>query len=160
MKKEFIAEIAELKKDKKQLQGMLNNLTGLIAEIQLAVSMRSKKRFKLSDYFDHVTDEEPVNIMDVKTRVMIQRDDGRKMEIDLLAASKDNRFIAVEVKKAKAKTGLKVIEDFPEKVDLLKKRHQDKTILPMVLSLGGFTGDAADFCREKGIGTAEEIRIW
>jgi hypothetical protein len=160
LKEEFITEIKELKKDKKKLQGMLNHLSGLIAETQLAVSMRSRKRFTLSEYFDNVTDEEAVNLVDVRNRVVLQRDDGRKLEIDLLAASKDNRLIAVEVKKTKAKTGLQIIEDFLEKVDLLTRKNPGKPVVPMVLSLGGFTEEAAKLCREKRIGTAEEIRLW
>jgi hypothetical protein len=160
LKAEFIAEMMELKKDKKKLQGMLNNLSGLIAETQVAVSMRSRKRFNLTDYFDNITDEEAVNIMDVKTRYILQREDGRKMEIDLLAESKDNRLIAVEVKKTQAKTGQQIIEDFLEKIDLLYTKHPDKTVLPMVLSLGGFTEEAARLCQEKRIGMAEEIKLW
>jgi hypothetical protein len=139
---------------------MLNHLSGLIAETPLAVSMRSKKRFNLSDYFDNVTDEEAFNLIDVKNRVILQRADGRKMEIDLLAASTDNRLMAVEVKKNKVKTGPRIIEDFLEKVELLRGENPDKTVLPMVLSLGGFTEKAAKLCGEKRVGMAEEIKLW
>ena len=159
-KVEFSEEIKVLKKDKKKLQGMLNHLSGLIAETQLAVSMRSKKRFKISDYFTDVTDENIVNLVDVRNRVLLQRDDGRKMEIDLLAESKDSRLIVVEVKKTKTKTGVQIIEDFLEKTELVKERNPDKIVLPMVLSLGGFTEEAVKLCREKGIGMTEEIKIW
>jgi DNA-binding Lrp family transcriptional regulator len=160
LKKEFVAEIKELKKDKKKLQGMLNHISGLIAETQLAVSMRSRKRFKLMEYFDHVGDEEAVNLTDVKNRVIVQRDDGRKFEIDLLASSTDNRLIAVEVKKTKTKTGRQIIEDFLEKTEVLKEKNPDSMVLPMVLSLGGFTEEAARLCREKKIGMAEKIKLW
>ncbi|MCP4689285.1 MAG: hypothetical protein GY859_14625, partial [Desulfobacterales bacterium] len=39
LKREFHEQIAELKKDKDRLQGMLNNLTGKFAEMQLAGAM-------------------------------------------------------------------------------------------------------------------------
>ncbi len=59
--------------------------------------------------------------------------------------------------KRKTATGPKIVEDFHEKVDAYATFFPDKTILPAFLSLGGFTGDAGEYCKEKGIGTAEKI---
>ncbi|MCP4755245.1 MAG: hypothetical protein GY866_30645, partial [Proteobacteria bacterium] len=56
LKNEFHEQVAQLKKDKNRLQGMLNNLVGKFAELQLAGAFRSRKRFSLSDYFTGVRD--------------------------------------------------------------------------------------------------------
>jgi len=48
LKQEANEQIRELQKDKKRLQGKLNNLSGQFAEYQLFMSFRSKKRFTLS----------------------------------------------------------------------------------------------------------------
>jgi hypothetical protein len=50
------------------------------------------------------------------------------------------RVVLVEVKKTQAKTGLTIVEDFPEKVEVYGKQFPEQKILPAFL--GGFTGDA------------------
>jgi hypothetical protein len=160
LEKEFRREMTELKKDKKRLQGMLNNLTGKMAEIQLAASFRTRKRFPLSDYFEGIENKEPVNMISVLTRVIIQRDDNKNLEVDVLGESSCGRLIAVEVKKREVKTGKNVVEDFLEKAGLLKKRNPGKEIVSCVLSLGGFTEEALVLCRDKGIGWSEVIRVY
>ncbi len=61
-KQEFADQIAELKKEKKQLQGKLNSLSGKIAENMLATALRNKKRFSLSKFFKNVKDNTILNI--------------------------------------------------------------------------------------------------
>jgi len=50
------------------------------------------------------------------------------------------------------------VEDFHEKILAYQQSFPDVTVLPAFLSLGGFTGPAADFCKEKGIATATRIK--
>ncbi len=157
LKQEFHAQLAKLETEKRRLQGMLNNLTGKFAEHQLANEFRSRKRFALSAFFKGVRDDSELNIIDVRERVIFQRDNGKRMEIDVRAESSCGRVILVEVKKRQTKTGLETVEDFQEKVDAYAKCFPDKTILPAFLSLGGFTDEAIKFCGAHGIGTAERI---
>ncbi len=56
--------------------------------------------------------------------------------------------------------GLKAVKDFQEKVKVYAGQFPDKTVLPAYLSLGGFTDEARQFCREQGIGMVEQIRYW
>ncbi len=98
-----------------------------------------------------------LNIIDVKQRVPFQRDDGKGMEFDLIAESSCGRVVAAEVKKTKAPTDPKIVEDFHEKVNVYATLFPDKTILPAFLSLGGFTIDAGKLCKELCIGTAEKV---
>jgi len=150
-------QIAELETQKRSLQGMLNNLVGKFAEHQLANEFRSRKRFTLSAFFQGVQDESKLNVVDVWERVSLQRDNGKRMEIDVLAESSCGRVVLVEVKKTKTKTRLKAVEGFDEKVIVYARQFPDKTILPAFLSLGGFTRQAMRSCREQNIGTAERI---
>ncbi len=157
LKKDFNEELDQLQKDKKALRGKLNNLVGKFAEYQLATDFRSRKRFSLSVYFKGVSDTTELNIMDVRQRVKFHRPDGKEMEIDVMAASKCGRLVIVEVKKTKEKIGVKVVQDFQEKVDVYVRQFPDKITLPAFLSTGGFTEDALTFCRDNHIGTAEGI---
>ncbi|WP_069473721.1 hypothetical protein [Candidatus Marithrix sp. Canyon 246] len=156
-KQEFADQIAELKKENKQLQGKLNSLSGKIAENMLATALRNKKRFSLSKFFKNVKDNTVLNIQKVKERVHIQREDGKNMELDIVAQSSCDRVVLVEVKKTQTKTGLNKVEDFQEKVEVYKTNFPDTIVLAAYLSLGGFTEEAGDFCLRHGIAVAEII---
>jgi hypothetical protein len=54
LKQDFRQETARLKKEKRSLQGMVNHLSGMMAEYVLFNEFRSKKRFRLSRYFENV----------------------------------------------------------------------------------------------------------
>jgi len=157
LKREFEKKIEALTTKNKQLQGQLNHLSGKIAEHLLATAFRSRKRFALSDFFHEVIDTTRLNIIEVRERVFIQRSDGKKMEIDVVAQSNCGRVVLVEVKKTQAKTGPTIVEDFQEKVEVYKKQFPDQKILPAFLSLGGFTEDARHVCQAHEIGWAETI---
>ena len=156
---DFRAEVEQIKQDNKRLQGMLNNLMGKMAEYQLATQFRSKKRFVLSAYFSGMTDNSRLNMIDVKTRVPLQRPDGKLQELDVMATSDCDRTVLVEVKKWQTKISATVVEDFVEKVALYQEQHPDKIVLPTILSLGGFSGPASKLCEQHGIGMAENI-VW
>ncbi len=162
LKKDFNEELETLKKDKRSLQGKLNNLIGKFAEYQLATDFRTRKRFPLSVYFNNVQDSTTLNIIDVKLRVKFQRSDGKEMEIDVLAKSDCGRVVLVEVKKIKNKIGLDTVKDFQEKLDscLTQKLFPEQAVLPAFLSVGGFTEEAMQFCKIKGIGTAGKIEYF
>jgi len=153
----FRQEVETLRRDKQRLQGMLNNLSGKMAEYQLAVKFRSEKRFALSDYFSGVRDTSRLNLVNVQTRVILQRTDGKMMELDVVAESSDGRVVLVEVKKWQTPIGATVVADFQEKVAVYAVLHQDKIILPAILSLGGFTSEARDLCAAQGIGMMEQL---
>ncbi|MDM8522931.1 hypothetical protein QUF80_06115 [Desulfococcaceae bacterium HSG8] len=160
LKKDFNAELDRLKADKKSLQGRLGNLIGKFAEFQLFTEFRSRKRFSLSAYFNGVKDRKKLNITDVRMREKFQRRDGKEMETDVLAESDCGRTVIAEVKKTKEKTGLRAVRDFHEKTEAYSERFPEKKILPVFLSVGGFTRGAMKFCKEKGIGTASEIKYF
>lgn len=140
----------------RRLQGMLNHVSGKFAEHQLANEFRSRKRFRLSDYFTGVVDDRELNIVNVRDRVTFQRDGGNK-EIDVLAQSSDSRVLLVEVRKRLEKSNRKDVEDFREKVAAYVQCFPDQTPLLAFLSLGGFTEEARQYCTQHQIGTAEQI---
>ncbi|MDM8514675.1 hypothetical protein QUF76_00615 [Desulfobacterales bacterium HSG16] len=159
LKQEAHEQVRKLQKEKKSLQGMLNTLSGQFAEYQLATAFRTKKRFVLSEYFSDVKDTTRLNIINVKQRLPVQRKDGKNMELDVIAESDCGRIIVVEIKKWKTKIGKNIVEDFAEKIEIYAKNENisGKMILPVFLSLGGFTDEAIQFCKKMEIGTAERI---
>jgi len=130
LKQEFSEQIKTLMAENRQLRGKLNALSGKMAEHLLATAFRSKKRFALSAFFQNAADTTRLNLIDVKERVHIQREDGKSMEIDIVANSNCGRVVLVEVKKTQDKTGFKTVEDFQEKVEIYKTLFPEKTILP------------------------------
>jgi hypothetical protein len=156
-KHEFADQIAELNTKNRKLQGKLNSLSGKFAEHMLATAFRSKKRFALSKFFQNVKDNTILNIQKVKERVIIQREDGKTMEIDIVAESSCGRVVLVEVKKTEIPTSLTKLEDFQEKVEVYKTLFPDAIVLAAYLSLGGFVQKAGDFCLEHRIAVAEKI---
>ncbi|TGO02471.1 hypothetical protein PN36_24370, partial [Candidatus Thiomargarita nelsonii] len=157
LKQDFRDKIAVLKAKEQKLQGKLNQLSGKMAEHLLAIAFRRHRYFKLSDFFQDVLDMARLNIVEVRERVIIQRDDGKNMELDVVAKSKCGRVILVEVKNTTDKIGLNLVETFQEKVEVYGKLFPDKKILPAFLSLAGFHTDAIKYCQVQGIGTADEI---
>lgn len=157
LKKAFQKQVETLTAENRKLRGWLNNLSGKLAEYQLATAFRSRRRFALSEFFANVIDTTCLNIINVKERVIFQREDGKGMEIDVMAESNCGRVVLVEVKKTKTKIGLATLEDFQEKVEVYGKLFADKKILPAFLSLGGLTEEAGQFCQTQGISTASKI---
>ena len=157
LRKEFHEEIRRLGKERDRLRGALANLTGRVAEMQIASAFRSRKRFALSDFFSGVTDTARLNITDVRCGVPIQRDDGRNMELDVVAESDCGRVVVAEVKKWRTPVRRNITEDFSEKAGIFSQQNPGRTVIPAFLSMGGFTKDALEFCRTRGIGTADKI---
>lgn len=157
LKDEFQAKVAELQQANRRLQGMLNHLSGKLAEQQLATELRTRKRFPLSDYFTGINDDAPVNLVDVRERVTSQRADGKGQEFDVVAQSSDGRVLLVEVRKRQSKTTLTDVVDFWDKVTAYATTFPQATVRPAFLALGGFTEEAAKFCNAHNIGMAEQI---
>jgi len=57
--------------------------------------MRTRKRFKLSTFFNDLPTGEDydtrLNLINVRTRIHIQREDGLDREIDIMAEADDDR---------------------------------------------------------------------
>ncbi len=154
---EFERKLAELEKDNRSLRGRLNHWSGMMAEYQLALALRSRKRFTLSEFCQGVRDTTVLTMTQVQQRVLLQREDGKVLELDLVAHSSCGRVVLVEVKKTQVKTALTLVADFWEKVQVYQHQHPEARILPAFLSLGGFTEEALTSCEEHGIGWATQI---
>jgi hypothetical protein len=160
LKQYFHEEIRKLKKEKKSLQGMVNHLSGMMAEYMLFNEFRSKGRFSLSRYFSEVKDDTELNIRDVQMRVKFQRPDGKTMELDVLAESDCGRILAVEVKKTQEPSGVSAVKDFLEKAEVFAALHPKNRILPAFFSVGGFTEEALQYCHDSGIAVAACLELW
>ena len=156
----FNEELADLKRENRSLQGKLSHVKGIVTEQQLANAMRSRKRFRLRDFFEGATDDTQLNMTDVRTRVFIQRDDGGTKELDIVAQSSHDRVLLVEVKNRQEKANDKDVQDFQEKVAVYRAQHPDKTILTGFLALGGFTTKALEECQEHDIAWSTELQYF
>jgi GTPase SAR1 family protein len=154
---DFREKIAKLQRENQSLRGKLNQVTGVMAEYQLANTLRGRKRFQLSDFFAGVREKQKLNLQEVHTRVLIQREDGKSMELDIVAKSSDERVLLVEVRKRQEKSNVQDIEDFQEKVTVYQAQNPEQFVLAAFLSLGGFTGEAQQRCEQLGIAWAEEM---
>ena len=157
LKSDFLIELAKLERDKRSLQGLVNHLTGKMAEYQLMTEFRSKKRFAPSRYFSNVADDATLNVVDVKLRTTFQRPDGKAMEIDVLAESDCGRVLAVEVNKTQAPVGPETVKDFLEKLEAFAALRPSNRLVPAFFYTGGFTDEALKLCEENGIATASQF---
>jgi hypothetical protein len=155
--KEFSQKLEKLQAENRSLRGKLNYYTGIFGEHLLATTFRSRKRFALSTFFDNVNDNAQLNLINVKERFRLKREDGKGIEIDIVAESDCGRVVLVEVKKKQVKTNLNEVKEFIEKVETYKGQFSDKIILPAFLSLGDFTEEAKQFGFETGIGMAVKL---
>jgi len=157
LRQEFSTKIAELQHENRRLRGMLNHLSGRLAENLLANELKARKRVRLADYFPNLTAGVELNLIDVRERVSFQRADGKGQEIDVLAQANDGRVLLVEVRKRQEKMGLTTVSDFRDKVNAYAQQFPQQVVLPAFLALGGFTPEAEHFCNQQGIGMAEQI---
>jgi len=106
-----------------------------------------------------VPDTNQLNIIDVRTRLIIQRPDGKNMEIDIIAESSCSRVVLVEIKNWKKKVGVNVIKDFIEKVTVYGRLHSDKTPVPCIWSKQGFSKHAIQMCELHRIAMGDNISM-
>jgi len=158
---EFRDEVYKLKKDKKALLGKLSQIVGKTAELQLMTEFRSRKRFQLSTYFDGVSesDNPMLNIIYAASRFIIQRSDGKNMEIDVIAESDCGRVILVEAKKMSTPVGQNIVSDFLEKIDVYSLIYPEKIIIKAFFSLNGFTGEALKLCKTNQIAVTQRLKF-
>ncbi|MEZ4866266.1 MAG: restriction endonuclease [Caldilineaceae bacterium] len=157
LKEEFSAQIAALQQENRRLRGRLSHLSGKVTEHLLAAELRSKKRIRLSTYFEDVAEDAPLNLVDVRERFFFQRRDGKNGELDLHALTTDARVLLVEVKQQQKKMGVAEVEEFLHKITAYTESFPDRVVIAAFLSLGGFTEEARQFCRAQQIAVAERL---
>ena len=157
---DFNAEVAALTKANQELRGKLNHIKGQVTEFQFANTLRSRKRFRLAEFFEGATDDQPLNLLDVQTRVLLQRPDGSKKELDIVAQTSDERVLLVDVKNQQEKPNHETVADFLEKAALYGSQHPGKTLVLAFLSLGGFTEKALELCRQQSIAWTTELQYF
>lgn len=153
-------EVSESKRGKRfdKLSRALNHIKGQVTEFQLAVALRSRKRFRLAAFFAGATAETPLTLREVQTRVVIQRRDGRVNELDIVAYADDNRVLLVEAKNQQEQATPDMVTDFWAKAMLFQAQQPDQTILPAFLAPAGFTEPALELCRQHGLAWTTELQ--
>ncbi len=81
------------------------------------------------------------------------------VDIFALSVNSDDYSIIGEVKNREIKKfSLDEIKDFEAKFAEIKKRENLERVVGFIFSRSGFTGEAEDYCREKGIACSEDER--
>ncbi|MEM7539870.1 MAG: hypothetical protein AAF639_47380 [Chloroflexota bacterium] len=124
------------------------------------------KPIRLSDYFSDVADTRPFNIVHIRQRLPHQRlgSDNKEIdnkEIDVLvtatcAETGDDLIVMVEVRDRQRATGIDPVTKLHANAIDYGKQH-GVTVLPAYLSRSSFTKKAEAYCKEHGIGMAEEV---
>ena len=153
----FQAQIVELQHENKVLQGKLNNVVGHMAEYMLANTLRSRHQFKVGAFFEFAPahaahSQTQLHLIQVHTRVHVQRADGKDMELDIVAQAREDRVLLVEVRKRQVKATRTDVADFQAKVQVYQAQHPAQQVHAGFLSVGGFTGPAQHLCAQTGIG--------
>ncbi len=158
---DFRDQTAKLRAENQTLKGKLRDLKGKSAEFVVANALRSRKRFRLSRFFAGVPDsfngDTRLNIIDVRMRIFIHREDDKQMELDVVATASDERVLLVEVRNRESKTTPAHVQDFQEKVAVYRVQNPEKIVLGAFLSLGGFTQNAQEVCAADGIAWATDL---
>ena len=150
-------ETARLTKQRDTLQGELNNLVGRFAELQLENDMRTRKKFKLSVYFEGIGDDREFEIARIYPRHVVQAPNTRGGEIDLRVDGIDERTLIIEVKKHKNPIDASAVTTLSERAATFAAEHPDRVVIPCLLATGGFSPDALDACKAADIATASKI---
>ena len=157
---DFNQEIAHLTRENRRLRGKLSHIKGVVTEMQFANTLRDRKRFRMSEFFNDVTDDTRLNMADVRARVFIQRADGGNNELDIVAQTSDDRTLLVEVKNQEKKANPEMIEAFLEKVATYQTQHPDRINLKGFLSLNSFTKKGLEACREHDIAWTTDLQYF
>ncbi len=146
--------VEKLTGEKRALQNQLNQVSGRLAEAQLEIAMRSRRRFTPSVHFEGMSADPEIRIKNIYPRYLVQGPDGKQGEIDLRIDGANRLSLLVEVKKTRVASGEALIQKFAARIALFAAEHPDRQILAGFLSLGGFTAEALALCRQQGIGAA------
>ena len=146
--------------ENRSLRGKLSRIKGQVTELQFAHTLRSRKRFRMSEFFEGVTDNTRLNPVDVRVNIMIQRADGGNQELDIVVQTSDDRTLLIEVKNREQKANPEMVADFLEKVATYQAQHPDKIILKGFLSLNGFTKQGLEACQEHGIAWTTDLQYF
>ncbi len=158
-KSEFAEEIAQLRQENRSLKGKLSHLMGRVAEMILANDIRSRHVFQPSVYFKGLSDNPKLLIQKVETRFMINREDGKTLELDIVAQADEGWVLLVEVKKRETPSDETMVREFLEKLRVYPILHPLAKVIAGFLSRGGFTESATVLCQEHGIGTATDFEF-
>ncbi|MDJ0842587.1 MAG: hypothetical protein QNK37_39170, partial [Acidobacteriota bacterium] len=127
-------ETARLTKQRDTLQGELNNLVGRFAELQLENDMRTRKKFKLSVYFEGIGDDREFEIARIYPRHVVQAPNTRGGEIDLRVDGIDERTLIIEVKKHKNPIDASAVTTLSERAATFAAEHPDRVVIPCLLA--------------------------
>ncbi|MCP4146958.1 MAG: hypothetical protein GY757_04325 [bacterium] len=162
IRKEYSEELKKEKKRYKTLQGKYNYQKGYFAEYLILDRLRLHAR-KKNKRFKAVTRYLPddFNFCDYSRvwKYHSSPEYAKIFSVDIFArpVNSDDYSIIGEVKNREVKKfSIDEVKDFEVKCREIKKRENLKRGVGFIFSRSGFTAEAEEYCREKGIACSED----
>jgi hypothetical protein len=164
IRKEYSEELENLKNQYNRLLGRHNYQKGYFAEYLLLEQLRLHAG-KNNELFKSITRYLPgdFNFCDYSRvwKYDISPEYGRGLSVDIFARSRSpvDYSIIGEVKSREVKKFSKEeVMEFEKKFSEVKKFENIERAVGFIFSLCGFTKEAEDYCKEKGIACSEDER--
>ncbi len=160
--KEYRAQFEKLKKQYRQLLGKFNYQRGYFAEYAVLEQLRLHAH-KNDELFKSITRYLPGDFNFCEYSRVWRYDSSpeyaKSFNVDIFAraASGNDYSIIGEVKsRDNRKFSREEAVEFDKKFTEVKKREQLERAVGFIFSCSGFTGEAENYCREKGIACSED----
>jgi hypothetical protein len=164
IRKEYSEKLGKLEKQYNKLKGKLSYQQGLFVEYLILEQLRVHSRDKnvlLKSITRNLPDDFDFCDYSRVWRYDSSPEYAKRFSVDIFACSvnSDDYSIIGEVKNRENKKFSKEeIKDFQVKFAEIKKLEKLERVVGFIFSRGGFTKEAEEYCREKGIACSEDKR--
>jgi hypothetical protein len=164
IKEEYTRKVDSLEKKYRQLQGKYNYHMGYFAEYLILENLRMHAREK-NDVFKSITRYLPMDFsFCLYSRVWkydCSPEYSKRFNVDIFAraVSPNDYSIIGEIKnRDQRKFSCEEAMEFERKFIEVKKYENLERVIGFIFSRSGFTREAEDYCREKGIACSDDER--
>ena len=164
IKKEYARSFEKLKRQYRRLQGKYNYQKGYFAEYLILDELKYRAR-KNNEVLKSITRNLPVDFIfcayEKVWRYDFAPEYSRGFNIDIFAraaAAGDYSIIGEVKSRDTRKFSKEEALDFERKLESVKKQEKIERAVGFIFSRSGFTKEAEDYCKEKGIACSEDER--
>jgi hypothetical protein len=163
IKEEYIEELEKIKEQYKSLLGKYHSQKGYFTEYLILEQLRLHAR-ENNDLLKSITRNLPGDfnfcVYERVWRYDSSPEYARGFNVDIFArAARGEYSIIGEVKyRDSRKFSKEEAVDFERKLETMKKLENIEQTVGFIFSSSGFTGDAEDYCKERGIACSDDER--
>jgi hypothetical protein len=164
IKKEYIEELEKIKEQYKSLLGKYNYQKGLFVEYLLLEQLRlhaheNNELFKLITRY--LPGDFNFSIYERVWRYDSSPEYSRPFSVDIFARAErpgDYSIIGEVKSRDTRKFSKEEVIEFERKLAVVKKMENIERAVGFIFSISGFTREAEDYCRDKGIACSDDER--